>query len=180
MSLLKGTHGTSRSCASLIEKTGFQIGGRGGRGGSGVYFWSYRTNDSIAKELAGYWHQDQLNANRYVLDGDKSCAIIFVELTVKDGEYLDLTDDDIKARFVTYSRHVLRHTRGYPRKRALTRVYDLFVKHIEKLMDVSISVVRVNLPPPGSYTVSIGIVGAPGCYIVKEPSVISIDRIEGC
>ncbi len=168
--ILFGTHGTIKSYAENIVKSGFNI--RTGRGGTGAYFW--RKNDySII--LAKGWYEFYLKKNKYDNENDKSFAYIEVKIDVNEQNFLDLEMPELKDRIanITFTRKLDRKTSDSD----IAALFDYFIKRLEEEMSSKFYVwqLRVNAPSENyDNKYPINILGNPICYVVNNNDLITI------
>lgn len=184
MEPLKGTHGTSHSRATLIEREGFKEGTDAGRRGTGVYLWGYidPTLEQYAEALAIGWWRFAQSERRYARDADKSCSVIYVGLSVSEADF-DFEGQVLREHFIKFANEVYKRIRkGKSYNCGVGQVYDLFLKQIEDRTKKRFGVVHVRVsPPPKDYYESalpLDLTGHPSCYVVRNLSLIDNIRVK--
>ena len=171
MEHLEGSHGTSSHRADQIKKEGFRVST--GRGGTGVYFWR---KSAYYRELAIAWFKQEELEGRFSREPKSACAVIYVEMVVSPDQYLDLEDPDIKDKIDALSKQKNMNVNN---SREIASLYDLFVGELEKELGAAIVVTIIRVAPPKNFVeYPIRMLGAPLCFITRDPSVPRISRIE--
>ena len=176
--VLKGTHGTTISSArNIITNKVFQKTiAKNGYTGTGVYFWRY--ND-YAKNLATCWYDYRVRRGDFK---ENEGAIIYVNIRVKENEFLDLETPFIKDIFGAFAMKLIKNNDDDVKIRKLKGgIYDLFIKTLEKHTGIGCKVFQVRISPPKKCQIYSKIqlfLGEPLCYVVRDESCIHIEKIE--
>lgn len=170
---LQGTHGTSASRAKSIETHGFKKGK--GRLGKGVYFWSF---SPYAEYLAKSWWEFFSSQGRYNADGNKKCAIIWAQFRIKEDEFLDLDDKEIKNSLAELCRKEKIGCSIENRELAATIV--CFVSKIEEKLGQKFKILESTISTPPKDFVKeypLSVLGAPSCYVIFDPACIFLTKV---
>jgi len=173
---LLGTHGTSRTRAESIQFGHFKKPSKVGRAGTGVYFWAYENKIDLALELAKLWWERCLNNDDYVDDKHQECKVICATLNLDQSLFFDASN--------SYFQEILFQTakqRNVTSLNGLSRLYDVVISDIEKVLKVKYLVIAANVARPNS-TVSTPMISyTPSfkCYVVRDKfdEVIVINTI---
>jgi len=166
---LKGTHGTTASCAEQIEKEGFKI--FGGYRGTGIYFWR---KNIYAEDLAIAWYLTSISQKHHSQDSDKRCTIISANISIDDDEFVSLESPNIKDNMA-----ILFKKLGYADHINAIKFYDEFFELLEMELDHSIKVVEIAYPAPRICQIyPRQTLSMPSCYIVRNADCISIQSIK--
>ena len=169
---LRGTHGTTVSRACDIQESGFRIGT--GRRGAGAYFWR---DGRYSTDLAISWYNFEKSRERYRLDRNDNCSIIFILIEVLKDECLNTDDFDFKETLLKLAEQ---KEIGNSDKE-IAYLYDYFVVQIEARLKKKFKVLEARVPtPPTDYCPSYPIktVGIPHCFIVRQPGIDQIQIID--
>ena len=175
MSVLEGTHGTTRSRAENIKRKGFRKSQ--GIYGPGIYFWrKFR----YAEYLAEGWYKFYLNERSvFREDKDKRFALILVKINLREEEFFDFEDFTVQKRLaeLVFSQKIEGD------KKKIAQLYRLYLEVVEKEEAVKFKTfqVRVPLPRRSRYfpEYPIQAIGNPYCIVCLEPSRIEILEREG-
>lgn len=169
MLTLTGTHGTPVTNVAFIQKQGFNSSS--GRRGKGVYFWAYRSDVERAKRLGFDW----------CLRSSKNCAVLVCSFTCDESVYLDFESLEHKEGFRAISDAMISKMPTIEAKKSIfiSRLYDYYVRKLEKDLSISYAVFHAEVAPPDKnvqiYDVSV--FGGLNCYIVKHASLITINEV---
>lgn len=150
---LFGTHGTSKARTSNIVKNGFSLQGsnRGGKAGSGVYFWAASNNLSqTAIDLARNWWSWAQDRKWYYHDTDNRCSVICVSLSTTEDSFLDCSDP-----FFLELLYKTAKKQGFENMDCIdiAQLYDLMLSELEVDLGQSFEVIKFNtLVPSSSYS----------------------------
>jgi len=177
MLILKGTHATTISSAQDIIKQKFQqTMAKNGYAGSGVYFWRY---NEYAKYLATCWYDYRVRR------GDVKAnegAIIYVNIHVKENEFLDFETPLMKDIFGAFAMKLIKNDDDDVKIRKLKGgIYDLFIETLEKKTGTTCKAFQVRISPPKkcqTYSKIQLFLGDPLCYVVRDESCIHIEKVE--
>lgn len=185
--ILFGTHGTSKSKAQQILRTGFLLGK--GRHGRGVYLWaSTSEKDGVhetAIELAE--HYVQCMPHLYRGDNDSSPSVLLCEVHTSPENFLDIESHYIGHAFREYvkkMRPFLNDTSKGSEKERASKVADDFVHLMEETAKVTYDVIhtKTSVPeslrprPAAKVELWLGLAEA-GCYIVKRTNCLPQGQI---
>lgn len=171
MSHLEGSHGTSSYRAEQIREEGFKLST--GRGGRGAYFWR---RSEYCRDLAIAWFKQRVSEGTFSREPDVRCAVIYVQMEIPEDQVLDLEDPDVKDEIASLS--TLRRINPNNDK-DIAALYDLYVSEIEKELGKPIFVTIIRVAVPKNYLgYPMKMVGAPLCFIARDPSVPQILRTE--
>lgn len=171
MAVLEGTHGTSFSRSREIAANGFRLGM--GRGGTGAYFWRA---GRYAEYLAVAWYNSKKSEGEYRGDEHPGCAVIFVKLSVSNTELLNAESHGFKDRLATIAE---KWGIGESTKQ-IASLFDWFISELEKDLKIRYKVVELRVaPPPLEFRreYRIKLLGAPLCYVARDPSCVSVESI---
>ena len=192
---LYGAHGTCETHANSIYEKGFKT--NIGRHGEGVYLWQVDNNDEYSWESINDLTECYLNdtdSQRKV--SDPTHVILRCQVDVLDDNFYDFECHEHSALFAKYRKHFEQNflkneqkkpdrfdsfnQRGFKKyqKEMATKVYNGFFAMLEKSLDkpLDIYVYFVKAQKPKSYQsiTSIMVGYTVGCYVVREPSIITI------
>lgn len=173
----KGTHGTSHSRALSIHSGSFHKPTYSGRAGSGVYFWAYDRDPSLAKELAIRWWQKSHDDGEYSCDDCKEHAVIFANIDIEKKDTINLDCLELRemlSRLIKQNR-----VNSFSDK---AKVYEIFLNRIEARRNTPYELIGVFLDPPGS-TPHHWLSKSQPAYIVRSNAIgkINTNKIEtGC
>lgn len=183
---MKGTHGTCVSAADSIVATGFTSGP--GRGGHGVYFWGYVSDDykNHATNLAIDWWCMRSTQRKFIASPNPACSVLQVTLSSGADSVLDLANQENREKFLQYALTLSLKLGKSKARRPLdnvTVVYDAFLRMMEAQRGAYYKVVGIFLPPPAQSKVKWrniteeerNLVGDPLCYIVRDSAIIEIE-----
>ena len=176
--ILKGIHGTTLSSAQnivthqLFQKTMAE----NGYTGSGVYFWRY---NAYAKNLATCWHDYRVRRGDFK---ENEGAVVYVNIRVKENEFLDLETSLMKDIFGAFAMKLINNNDDDVKIRKLKGgIYDLFIETLEKKTGISCKVFQIRIPPPKKCQIYSRVqlfLGDPFCYVVRDESCIHIEKME--
>ncbi|MEZ8467794.1 hypothetical protein AB6D20_010640 [Vibrio splendidus] len=186
MTLIYGTHGTSRSFAEDIRNNGFDRQRLApGRHGSGVYLWAYDLNTSGTKDraikIAKSWHSLRFAKGVYNECSKKSCAVLDCKANVI---LLDIVNHENANIFRTYIEasmeriEKLRLTGKNIEEQKATRLYGLFVKLMSQQHDKSYNAVHVLTTSPIKERVAnwqrFQQVDLESCYVIHDTNAVNV------
>lgn len=178
---MKGSHGTCATFAEAIKRSGFQRS-KSAKRGTGVYFWSYNSNElkSYATELADAWWSFASNTGEYDLAEHKTCCVLHARLSLNGGILLDLERHEVKQRFIKFANDVYKRLVKLSHSDKISSASDLFVVMMEKEENKKVDIVcaAINAPPGFKGSMPFDIVGTPSCYIVRN--IACIKSIQFC
>ncbi|MBF0232090.1 MAG: hypothetical protein HQK65_03520 [Desulfamplus sp.] len=165
-----GSHATTRSKSILIEKNGFEKST--GHRGSGVYFWE---SNAYARGLAIAWYVTSMRRGSYSKDKDKTCVVIWADLTASIDEIVDYTSPEWRKYFLELSKNL----EFADDKEEAFKIYDYVVERIEELLGntIKLTIAMVNPPNKPRYYPT-QIYGMACCYIVRDVKCIDIKERE--
>ena len=147
-------HGTYKSYAQSIQKSGFQTGQ--GRHGKGAYFW---TEGFRALELSMCFVRDKAsrdqknNRRRYENINDSSEVVLQCDIVIESSGLLDLDDIDVKEMMhehIRAQRANLANVKGSDMYKA-SILMDNFIKRYERELKSPIQAVTALTQTPESY-----------------------------
>ena len=175
---MKGTHGTCASHASAIEKKGF-ISSSVGIAGVGIYFWSHNDDNETRQYATDPCHCMVEGRNKngfYSKCADTSCSVIYVNLSVNKGVFIDLEGHELKLNKTTWVNKAYARLlkRDHNRRLSLSTAYDLYIKMLEEELQHKIDIYYVTVNPPTGFdhSIPVEIRGWPGCYVVRDNKCI--------
>jgi hypothetical protein len=174
--LIRGTHGTSVSRVTIIQKEGFKT--TQGRLGQGAYFWS---DGPFAEYLANSWWKYQQAKGKFAEDTNQDCGLVLVELKIEEQYFLDLNDKEIKDGLAQLC--MSKNIRYKTSTREVAATIACFVSELEKELGHKFKVMESTIaPPPRNYTEKypISTIGAPNCCIVFDTDCINIISVGCC
>jgi len=174
MLVFKGTHGTTISAAQDITLHNSFQKTKDGYAGSGVYFWRY--NNEYAKDLAVCWYDSRVRKGKF---RENEGAVIYVDIRVKEDEFLDLETPFMKDIFGTFAMMQLDENDEIREQKGA--MYDLFIEQLEKNTGMKYKVFQIRIPPPKrchTYSKLLLLLGDPLCYVVRDESCISLEKFE--
>lgn len=181
---MKGTHGTSRSRAMQIQRTGFKASIQGRRG-SGAYFWAY-INDSMqeyVRDLATHWWLFCQSKGDYSKDENDQCSVLFVSLDIPENQMISFENHDIRERLIKYGQNITQRLQGTEEEKT-SKIYDMFVDDFEKKTGIDIKAICVKIQQPKKFNnkrlgyLPLDVTGHPLCYVVKDTTCININEME--
>lgn len=168
-----GTHGTSQQRAGNIQKQGFNSGP--GRAGRGIYFWA---ESPLAVYLAECWYaQQKAWARTFNYEKDPNCAVIHVDISCEELEYINLEDTSLKARIMDLA---LQHGSDLDDDKTLSSLNALIIGELEKELGVTMKLLEIRVAPPDKRFApkySLKTFGAPVCYVVRDKRCITISKV---
>jgi hypothetical protein len=166
---LEGIHSTSGTRCTLIKKEGWRTGD--GRVGTGVYFWKKGT---YWDNLARGWHAQMNSEHRFDGESKPGYCGLKCALQVDENDYLNL-DQEMVQEEIAKAWH-LRHGMKREDLETMCGFYNGFLTDLEAKMKTTFRIIerRVAPPKPDFCSYPRKVVGDPGCYIVRDPSCISI------
>ncbi len=173
MLVLKGTHGTTTFAAQDITQHNSFQKTKDGYAGSGIYFW--RFND-YARDLAVCWYNHRVRKGKF---RENEGAVIYVDIRVREDEFLDLETPFMKDIFGTFAMMQLGENEDIREQKGA--MYDLFIEQLEKNMGMKYKVFQIRIPPPKkchTYSKLHLLLGDPLCYVVRDESCIHLEKIE--
>jgi hypothetical protein len=153
----EGAHGTTLNKYAEIKKTGFFR--YSGLAGYGIYFWIGIHCISLAKEWC--------ICNKKIKMSD--CVVIIANIKVDDVNYLDLETLEMKDSIY---RLIIKLKLDINDKDKKAKLYDSFIKDIEKMINNEIHVYQIRLPAPKKSTYPYEIIGTPFCCVVRNNKCI--------
>jgi hypothetical protein len=165
----QGAHGTTACRAKCIESQGFQV--NAGYHGVGVYFWR---QNAFSRDLAIGWFLNARNIGSYSQDNDRRCAIIYAAIVVDEEKCFDLNSSENEDAILEIIRK-----NGFSDALDASRLFDDFVDLVQQRVGYEFKLIQTRIKAPKSAkSWPWQSMGRPICYVVKDSSCISIDRVE--
>lgn len=171
-----GTHGTTQTRAKTIQREGqFRPARKAGRAGTGVYFWAYQNDPSLAHLLANMWWEQCSKEGRYKSDPFQACKVIYVTLKTDDHLYFDMGDPFFQELIFKTAQE-----RAINTVNELSQLYDWALNELEIALKIKYLVISANVPKPRvDQMPQFLLMTNFKCYVVRGDfkKVISIDSI---
>lgn len=186
MTLIYGTHGTSRSFAEDIRENGFDRQKLGpGRHGLGVYLWAYDINTGGTKEramrVAKSWHTLRFNHGNYDKCSKKSCAVLDCNANVTLLDIVKHENANVFRSFLEASTdriEKLRLSGKNIEEQKATRLYGVFVKLMSQQDDKNYNAVHVLTTSPIKEKVAkwqrFQHVDLESCYVIHDTNAVNV------
>lgn len=186
MTLIYGTHGTSKSFAEDISEKGFDSTKLSpGRHGKGVYLWSYNDASPNTREravrLGKAWHSFCFGKKFYDECPKKSCVVLDCKADV---ELLDLVDHENASTFQAFLEQASdRIERGRYSGRKIdeqkaTKLYGLFVSMKGQQDNKKYNAVHVLTSSPIKEKMfswqKFAQVNLDSCYVINDTKVVDV------
>ncbi|MCO7637822.1 hypothetical protein NJI34_13650 [Pseudomonas sp. S 311-6] len=179
--VLKGTHGTSRSRAEVISSKGFVATTKECVLMSGVYFWAYDNEISLAKRLAeNWWRFSSVKLKSYVEDSDCSLAVLDARIEANENVYFDASAESFLDLLIKTA-----EARGIEStKQEFNKLRVLLLTEIEAFKKTTFCVIKAEVEVPGKVS---GESSAPfvywaakqaPCYVVTNTALNLINHVE--
>ena len=169
--ILKGSHGTSKKNALLIQEEGF-ASSRGDLG-RGTYFWG---DQGYLKELGEAWAKYRHSQGKH--KKTDRLVVLFVKI-ITHKERLLVIDRNIRNLALKEMKR-----RGFNESNTweCSMVFDTVIKTIEEAHGKEFQVLEGEIPPPPkeffykSFPYNILTVAI--CYVVRDVNIIAVDYME--
>ena len=166
---LYGVHGTTASCADLLEQEGFRLSQ--GYRGKGIYFWR---KNAYAEDLSIGWYLTSISQGHHSQDTDKRCAIISASINVDDNELLSLEAPNIKDHIADFFKKS-----NYKDHINAIKFYEEFFEFLELELNHPLKVVESAFPAPKKcQEYPRQALGMPIAYLVRKANCVSILSIK--
>jgi hypothetical protein len=110
-------------------------------------------------------------------------AVIYVNIHVKENDFLDLETPFMKDIFGAFAMKLLKndYDDDVEIRKLKGGIYDFFIETLEKKTGMTCKVFQVRISPPKkcqTYSRVQLFLGEPLCYVVRDKSCIRIEKIE--
>lgn len=179
--LLKGTHGTCRSVADNIKRTGF-FGGVG-RHGRGVYLWATSSDDDACHKWPVFLARCYAEGKKrdFANENDDTPKVLLCNIITNIENFVDIESDQTNRLFKAYiekqQKFLNDSSKGTAKQRAC-KVADGFIALLENVKKVTLDVVHTKtvIPPAARNEMPIAqkYLGGElyGCYVVRNAKCI--------
>lgn len=186
MTLIYGTHGTSKSFAEDIVGNGFNGSKLSpGRHGRGVYLWSYNVDAPDTRlralNLAKEWHSFCFSKKLYDNCPKKSCVVLDCKADVELLDLVDHKNANIFQAFLEKASDRIESSRYYGEKvdeQKASKLYGMFVamkgkqdnKKYNAVHVLTSSPIKENLLRWQSFTQA----RLDSCYVINDTKVVDV------
>jgi hypothetical protein len=170
-----GSHGTTRSRSEVIQQKGFAVGRHPGRKGRGVYLWR---KSRKWRELAIGWYRQAFSEGDIAGDRNAHGIVLFVKASVREDHFLDLCDPDLVDQLDELAE---RSGIDMNSHQGVVALYEKYVLETEAKLGHEVDMFETDIAPPKPFfcpEYSIIALGAPKCYVVRSPRILTIVNSE--